>query len=160
MSDKSFYFEILRVFSNYEQNFYIIFILIAHVRCHTRPCSIKRTITVHLLLTECLGLTINQSFHFNYSLQEGPMKLIYTVPKKFLCIDFNYLPFRQSNVVYEITCSQCNLSYVGQTSRHLQQRFKEHIGSSGLLKKHFQDCDVSPSFEMVKILGKANLKNY
>ena len=64
----------------------------------------------------------------------------------------------QSNVVYEITCSQCKLSYVGQTSRHLQQRFKEHIGSSGLLKKHFQDCDVSPSFEMVKILGKAKFE--
>ena len=60
----------------------------------------------------------------------------------------------QSNVVYQITCSQCKLSYVGQTSRHLQQRFKEHIGSSGLLKSHFHDCNISPSFEMVKILGK------
>ena len=45
----------------------------------------------------------------------------------------------QSNVVYEITFSQCELNYVGHTSRHLQQRFKEHIGSSGLFKKHFQD---------------------
>ena len=59
---------------------------------------------------------------------------------------------------YEITCSQCKLSYVGQTSRHLQQRFKEHIGSSGLLKKHFQDYDVMPSFEMVKILGREKLE--
>ena len=35
---------------------------------------------------------------------------------------------------------------------------KEHIGSSGLLKKHFQDCDVMPSFEMVKILGREKLE--
>ena len=60
----------------------------------------------------------------------------------------------QSNVVYQITCSQCKLSYVGQTSRHLQQRFKEHIGSQGLLRKHFETCDVSPSFDMIEILGK------
>ena len=57
----------------------------------------------------------------------------------------------RSNVVYKITCSQCNLSYVGQTSRHLQQRFKEHIGSQGLLKKHFEDCNVSPSLDMLYI---------
>ena len=60
----------------------------------------------------------------------------------------------QSNVVYQITCSQCKLSYVGQTSRHLQQRFKEHIGSQGLLNKHFEICDVSPSLDMIEILGK------
>ena len=27
--------------------------------------------------------------------------------------------------------------------------------SQGLLKKHFEDCNVSPSLDMVKILGKA-----
>ena len=31
-----------------------------------------------------------------------------------------------SNVVYELTCQTCNGFYVGQTSRHLMQRFKEH----------------------------------
>ena len=39
-----------------------------------------------------------------------------------------------------------------------KQHFKEHVWSSGLLKKHFQDCDVLPSFEMVKILGKAKFE--
>jgi len=62
----------------------------------------------------------------------------------------------QSNAVYEITCSQCTMSYAGETSRHLQQRLKEHIGSIQWTfeKKHFHDWNVSPSFEMVKILGK------
>ena len=60
----------------------------------------------------------------------------------------------QSNVVYQITYSQCKLSYVEQTSRHLQQRFKEHIGSHGLLKRHFEMCKVSQSFDMIKILER------
>jgi len=29
------------------------------------------------------------------------------------------------------------------------------IGCQGLLKKHFEDCNVSPSMDMVNILGKA-----
>ena len=61
----------------------------------------------------------------------------------------------QSHVVYKITCSRCNSCYVGQTTRHLLTRFKEHIGNRGLLKKHFEDCQVDPSFDLVKILGRA-----
>ena len=87
----------------------------------------------------------------------APCKVIMTLRKTKNIISSLKVPVPivlQSNVVYQITCSQCKLSYVGQTSRHLQQRFKEHIGSSGLLKSHFHDCNISPSFEMVKILGK------
>ena len=87
----------------------------------------------------------------------APFKVILTLRKTKNVITSLKVPvpnMLQSNVVYKITCSQCKLSYVGQTSRHLQQRLKEHIGSSGLLRKHFQECDVSPSFEMVEILGK------
>ena len=29
------------------------------------------------------------------------------------------------------------------------------VGSQGLLKNHFEDCNVSPSMDMVKILGRA-----
>ena len=32
------------------------------------------------------------------------------------------------------------------------------LGPVDFWKKHFQDCDVSPSFEMVKILGKAKFE--
>ena len=61
----------------------------------------------------------------------------------------------KSNVVYKITCPQCKLCYVGQSARHILTRYKEHMGSRGLLKKHFEDCDVTPSFDVVSILGRA-----
>ena len=32
------------------------------------------------------------------------------------------------NVVYCITCEQCKLQYIGQTTRSLDERVREHIG--------------------------------
>ena len=61
----------------------------------------------------------------------------------------------QSNVVYEIKCTGCNSSYVGQTTRHLQKRFKEHTGNVGPMKYHFEQCNVTPEDNMISILGKA-----
>ena len=29
--------------------------------------------------------------------------------------------------MYKLTCNTCKLTYIGQTSRSLQQRYKEHI---------------------------------
>ena len=37
----------------------------------------------------------------------------------------------------------------------MQTRFREHIGSRGLLKKHFDECNVLPNENMVTILGRA-----
>ena len=59
-----------------------------------------------------------------------------------------------SNVVYQINCPGCQASYVGQTSRLLQSRFREHIGSKGLIKNHFDSCLKVPSKDDIKILGK------
>ena len=60
----------------------------------------------------------------------------------------------QNNLVYKITCPGCDASYVGQTTRLLQQRFREHVGSRGLIKNHFESCGLIPSEEHVEILGK------
>ena len=60
----------------------------------------------------------------------------------------------QNYLVYKITCPGCKASYVGQTSRLLQQRFREHVGSRGLIKIHFESCQVVPSEDQVEILGK------
>ena len=61
----------------------------------------------------------------------------------------------QNNAVYQIKCSRCGSSYVGQTSRHLQQRFREHVGNKGPIKTHFIECDISPTEKDISILGKS-----
>ena len=61
----------------------------------------------------------------------------------------------QSHVVYQIKCPHCSMSYVGQTARHLATRIREHFSSGGKLKPHFDNCNIEPTNEMVKILVKA-----
>ena len=62
----------------------------------------------------------------------------------------------QNAVVYKIDCPGCESSYVGQTVRHLQRRFREHLGSNGLMRKHFETCEVqTPSSDCVRIFAKA-----
>ena len=62
----------------------------------------------------------------------------------------------RSNVVHKIECPGCESSYVGQTVRHLQRRFREHLGSNGLMRKHFETCGVqTPSSDLVEILDKS-----
>lgn len=60
----------------------------------------------------------------------------------------------QSNVVYKIECPGCNSSYVGQTTRQLQRRFKEHAGNKGPVKSHFENCAITLDNGMIKIIGK------
>ena len=63
----------------------------------------------------------------------------------------------QSNVVYKIDCPGCDSSYVGQTVRHLQRRFREHIGNKGPMKSHFESCQInSPSDDIIKVLDRSS----
>ena len=38
----------------------------------------------------------------------------------------------KSLVLYKFTCSDCNITYIGKTSRHYQVRYSEHLGISKL----------------------------
>ena len=49
---------------------------------------------------------------------------------------------------------QFNFSHICFEIETLIEIFVLHIGSQGLLKKHFDDCYAFPSINMVKILGK------
>ena len=62
----------------------------------------------------------------------------------------------KNNVVYKIECPRCYASYVGQTVRHLQQRFREHVVNKGPVKTHFEGCGVTPTDENITILGNTN----
>ena len=58
----------------------------------------------------------------------------------------------RSGVVYKLKCPRCPACYVGQTSRHLQSRFREHLNNQGPMKYHLSQCEVSMKEEDVKIL--------
>ena len=58
--------------------------------------------------------------------------------------------------MYKIICPRCNSSYVGQTVRHLQQRFKEHVGNKGPLRSHFETCAITPTEDNVSIIGRTS----
>ena len=59
----------------------------------------------------------------------------------------------KSCVVYKISCPRCNACYVGQTRRHLQTQFHEHLNRKGPVKEHVANCDIDLSFDDVDILG-------
>ena len=58
----------------------------------------------------------------------------------------------RSGTVYQIQCPCCQACYVGQTSRHLQARFREHINNTGPVKKHIEKCRTSLSPDDVTVL--------
>ena len=60
----------------------------------------------------------------------------------------------KSRVVYHIVCLSCEACYVGQTSRHLITRIKEHA-SSKPVGAHFDGCNIKLSMENVSILTTA-----
>lgn len=69
-------------------------------------------------------------------------------------------PYEATNVIYQINCSQCRATYIGETSRKASTRIKEHqrgLERSSQLSKlvlHALDQDHPPDFSHVKILAK------
>ena len=65
----------------------------------------------------------------------------------------------KTNVVYEISCRDCDQVYIGQTSRQLQQRVSEHQRAVrlqdhlSLLYQHSNQHTHTMNFENVKILA-------
>ena len=49
----------------------------------------------------------------------------------------------RSSVIYKFNCAECNSVYVGETSRYLSTRVREHLYSdkSSLIFKHLKNSD-------------------
>ena len=58
----------------------------------------------------------------------------------------------RSGVVYEIKCARCQAAYVGQTSRHLLTRMKEHLKAPSPVAEHIKECGSTISLEDTTIL--------
>ena len=60
-----------------------------------------------------------------------------------------------SNVVYKISCLDCNQFYIGKTYRRLSQRIKEHSSSeTSALTKHALLCNHTIDFRNPEVLAK------
>ena len=69
----------------------------------------------------------------------------------------------RSNVVYKFTCASCNSCYVGETSRHLSTRIREHLNrdKASHIFQHLQQseaCRNSCSAECFKVIDRATTK--
>ena len=58
----------------------------------------------------------------------------------------------RSGVVYQLQCPRCKACYVGETCRHMQTRFKEHLQRAGPMKKHLAKCNTTLTPKEVDIL--------
>ena len=64
---------------------------------------------------------------------------------------------QQCGLVYQIKCQNCHHYYIGETSRNMGTRFKEHTtrkGTVSAVKEHLNDSKHSCSIENVKILDR------
>ena len=55
-------------------------------------------------------------------------------------------------VVYRIICPCWSAYYVGQTSRHLEARFREHIKNAMPAKRHLRNCRTSATPDNVELV--------
>ena len=69
-------------------------------------------------------------------------KIIFTLRKLKTCVPSLKTSFARelrSKMVYKLTCSGCNSTYVGQTVRHLATRVDEHCKSDYPVRQHLLD---------------------
>ena len=86
---------------------------------------------------------------------EAPYTIIMTLRKLktvFMSLKPPVEKMLRSGVVYKLKCPRCSACYVGQTSRHLQSRFREHLNNQGPMKSHLSQCHVTMKEEDVEIL--------
>ena len=81
-----------------------------------------------------------------YCKPEISIKLVFTTFKIGFMFSFkDSIPFDlKSSVVYKFECVSCNACYIGETSRHLSTRIKEHLKSDkqSHIYKHLQTSDT------------------
>lgn len=71
------------------------------------------------------------------------LKVVHNIPNKLNCLiklgkDRLHRDYR-TDVVYKINCKDCDISYIGQTKRHLSTRIKEHFRN---IKMHSSNLSV------------------
>ena len=99
---------------------------------------------------------VSEKFEKSLIKLDAPCRVVFTIKKLKTVLPSLKAPVPmnlKSGIVYEICCSRCKSCYVGQTSRHLQTRIKEHSKQSSILGSHFKSCNNTLSMDDVKVLS-------
>ena len=94
---------------------------------------------------------------------KAPVKFITTINKTKACLPSlkqSIDKSLKSGVVYKISCPRCPSCYVGQTSRHLITRMKEHNGKSKPVRRHFEACECEFTMDEVEIIKSSSKSMY
>ena len=94
------------------------------------------------------GLTLQPRYGPGIRKRNAPCKIIMTMIL-FPSLKFVVPKMLQNNAVYKISCPRCDSSYVIKTVRHLKHIFKEHVGTKGPLRTHFET--LAPSLQLKTI---------
>lgn len=131
-----------------------------------RPPEVEREETLQENATNKVFITLPQAEGLTNRLKEilpkdnlmisiknvKPLKKIYSKLKD------ETPALRNSDVIYKIPCSHCELEYIGQTSTTLQQRISLHKSDIRLMKdhcalaKHSIETGHIPLFESVEVM--------
>ena len=82
-------------------------------------------------------------------------KIITTIKKIETVLPLLKAPVKKvikSGLVYQISCSRCQSCYVGQTTRHLLTRVKEHRRIGTPVGNHFKGCGATLIIDDVKVI--------
>ena len=102
---------------------------------------------------------VSEQFQVSLKKLNAPCKIVFTIKKLKTCLPSLKPKVEKcfmSGLVYKISCPRCNACYVGQTSRHLINRIKEHR-RTGPVGKHLKECATCElSMENVVILASSS----
>ena len=97
---------------------------------------------------------VSEKFEQSLLRINAPCKVVFTIRKlktKLPSLKPKVQDCFKSGSVYKIECPRCNSCYVGQTSRHVITRIKEHI-KNGPVGNHFSQCNCQLSMYNVSLL--------
>ena len=106
---------------------------------------------------------ITENFERKLNRINAPCKIVMTIRKIKTVMPSLKIPVDKalrSGLVYKITCSRCQSCYVGQTTRHLLVRLREHKRAGTPVESHFRACDTTVTMEAVEIIGACNKSVY
>ena len=106
---------------------------------------------------------VTEQFERTLKRINAPIKVISTIRKLKTVLPSLKTPIEKaikSGVVYQINCSRYQSCYVGQTTRHLITRIKEHENVNTPVGNHFNKCHAELTMDDVKIIAKSNKSDY